>query len=229
MRLANASGVRTRSLLGVQRVPRTTFDLPAHFAKASRMADDPPRVRDLYRYNDSSNSMDLAATDRRFEQLLERRDRLIERSRFGLLALNGASIIGIISSFDKLKATAGMDPRFPMAFFVVGMILAIVSIYFETQFTNARSAHTFVHLSRLRTIRSTLDDSLNDEASQRLSDQLKAMSVISKREGSDITLDDDRDGLPNDFAFSQAALVTLNFAGGAWIGGVTAMIVDLFR
>jgi hypothetical protein len=52
----------------------------------------------------------------------------------------------------------------------------------------------------------------------------------SKRESiTRIHLDDAKDGLPNDFAFSPLALMTLNAAGAAWIGGVLAMLFALLR
>lgn len=78
------------------------------------------RVRDAFPYNDSSNAMEMATADRRFEQLIERRERLIERSRFGILALNGASVIGILSSYESLRLLAGAEPRFALAFFCGG-------------------------------------------------------------------------------------------------------------
>src|SRR5688572_3328054 len=103
------------------------------------MSDPSPRMRDAYRYDDSLNAMEVATADRRFEQLIERRERLIERSRFGALALNGASAIGILSSYQDLRTVVGIDPRAALVFFAVGMIMALVSILFETNFTGARA------------------------------------------------------------------------------------------
>lgn len=192
------------------------------------MNEQNPRLRDAYPYNDSFNAMEVATADRRFEQLIERRERLIERSRFGILALNGASAIGILSSYQGLQSQLGMDPRTALAFFAVGMILALVSIHFETIFVGNRAAHMFGHLSELRTIRATLDGHLTEQGEDSLQQQLGDMRERSERDSvTKIELDDSKDGLPNDFAYSPAALITLNFAGGAWIGGILAVWVAL--
>ena len=191
------------------------------------MSDPIPRLRDAYPGNDSFNAMELATADRRFEQLIERRERLIERSRFGVLALNGASTVGLISSYQGVKS-AGFEPSSALVFFAVGMILALLSIFFETLFVGARAAHMFGHLSSLRSIRATLDDRLTERGEKILAEQLQAMGERAERESiTKIELDDAKDGLPNDFAYSPLALVTLHSAAGAWIGGVLAMLLAL--
>lgn len=197
-------------------------------SKLGLMSDPTPRLRDAFPYNDSFNAMEVATADRRFEQLIERRERLIERSRFGILALNGASVIGVLSSYESLRALAGTEPRFALAFFVAGMVFALLSIHFETNFVGSRAAHMFGHLSRLRRIRSTLDDRLTNETADRLDEQLREIEVRSSRQSLAIKLDETKDGLPNDFAFSPLAMLSFNFAGGAWIGGVGLLLGALF-
>ncbi len=192
------------------------------------MTDPNPRLRDAYPYNDIFNAMELATADRRFEQLIERRESLIERSRFGILALNGASTIGILSSYQGLRSELGIDPRSALMLFAVGMILALLSIFFEINFVGSRAAHMFGHLSLLRRTRATLDDHLTERSEKRFEEQLKQLEERSERNSiTKIELDDSKDGLPNDFAYSPAALITLNFAAGAWVGGVLAMLFAL--
>lgn len=192
------------------------------------MSDPSPRVRDAYPYNDSFNAMEISTADRRFEQLVERRERLIERSRFGLLALNGASVIGILSNYQGMLSELGADLRYALVFFSVGMILALLSIFFETNFVGTRAAHMFGHLSLLRRIRATLDNHFTERSENSLHEQLKEIEARSDRESiTKIALDESKDGLPNDFAYSPAALVTLNCAGGAWIGGVLVILLAL--
>ena len=192
------------------------------------MSDANQRLRDAYPYNDSFNAMEVATADRRFEQLIERRERLIERSRFGILALNGASAIGILSTYQGLRSELGIDPRFALMFFAGGMISALLSIFFETNFVGSRAAQMFGHLSSLRRMRATLDDYLTEKSEKRFGEQLEVVEERSKRGPiTKIELDDSKDGLPSDFAYSPAALIALNFAGGAWISGVLAMLLAL--
>lgn len=192
------------------------------------MGDTHQRLRDAYPYNDSFNAMEVATADRRFEQLIERRERLIERSRFGILALNGASTIGILSTYRELRPEVGIDLRYALMFFAGGMILALLSIFFETNFVGHRAAQMFGYLSFLRRTRATLDDYLTEKTEKRLGEQLDEMEERSKRGSiTKIELDDSKDGLPSDFAYSPAALIALNFAGGAWIGGVLTMLLAL--
>ena len=105
------------------------------------------------------------------------------------------------------------------------MILALMSIYFETIFVGNRAAHMFGHLSSLRRIRATLDDHLTERSEAKFREQLKELEERSERGSiTKIELDDLKDGLPSDFAYSPVALTTLSFAGGAWIGGVLAIL-----
>ena len=192
------------------------------------MHDPNLRLRDAYPYNDSFNAMEVTTADRRFEQLIERRERLIERSRFGILALNGASTIGILSSYQGMRSELGFDPRSALVFFAVGMILALISIFVETNFVGTRAAHMFRHLSALRRIRATLDNHMTEHSEKIFGEQLKQLEERAARDSvTKIELDDSKDGLPNDFAYSPVALTTLIFAGGAWIGGVLAMLYAL--
>lgn len=194
------------------------------------MGDPNSRVRDKYPYNDSFNRMNLAIADRRFEHLIERRERFIERSRFGVLALNGASAIGILSSYHALRTDLSIDPRSALAFFAVGMILALLSILFDTNFLGHRAAQAYGHLSKLQRTRATLDSHLSEKNEQQLGEQLNEMSERSERTSvTKIQLDDSKDGLPNDFAYSRAALITLNFGAGAWIGGAASLLLALLR
>jgi hypothetical protein len=108
------------------------------------------------------------------------------------------------------------------------MMLALLSIFFETIFVGNRAAHMFGHLSLLRRMRATLDNHLTERSEELFSEQLKEVEERSARGSiTKIELDDSKDGLPNDFAYSPAALTTLNFAAGAWVGGVLAMLFAL--
>ena len=192
------------------------------------MSDANQRLRDAYPYNDSFNAMEVSTADRRFEQLIERRERLIERSRFGILALNGASTIGVLSTYREMRPELDIDPRFALMFFAGGMILALMSIFLETNFVGHRAAQMFGHLSSLRRMRATLDDYLTEKSEKRLGEQFEEIAERSKRGSiTKIELDDSKDGLPSDFAYSPAALIALNFAGGAWISGVLIMLLAL--
>jgi hypothetical protein len=193
------------------------------------MSDPKQRLRDVYPYNDSFNAMEVATADRRFEQLIERRERLIERSRFGVLALNGASAIGILSNYSDLRSAIGHEPQVALVFFASGMILGLFSIFTETSFVGYRAAQMFGHLSALRHLRATLDNHYNEQSERLFAEQLNELGERAKRETSGIKLDDTKDSLPNDFAYSPTALSTLNASGAAWMGGVIAMILGLLK
>lgn len=189
----------------------------------------PPLLKDQFRYNDSINAMELAAADRRFEQLIDRRERLIERSRFGILALNGASLIGVLSSYETLNAHLSVDVRMLLAFFTVGMIFALGSIFAETNSVGNRAAQSYAHLSHLRHMRATLDDKAIERNEQQFKAQLEELGVRSKRPMSVARkLDSDEPAIPNDFDYSPAALTSLYFAGGAWVGGAITVLAAAF-
>ena len=186
-------------------------------------------MKDAYPSSDSVNAMELASIDRRFEQLIERRERITERSRFGLLALNGASVAGVLSSFSTLTANLSLDPLWPLAFFTVGMIFTVASIFFETNFLGARASQAYGHLMHLRTVRAVLDDKLTDDNEQRHLALLQTHAERAKLgANAPHKIDIDEPTLPNDFAYSPAALTTLNFGGSAWIGGALIILFSAF-
>lgn len=174
------------------------------------------------------NAMEVATADRRFEQLIERREHLIERSRFGVLAINGASTIGILSIYQQLQSALNVDPRYALILFAIGMISAFLSIFFETNFLAHRTAEMFGYLSALRNIRATLDDRSSESSEERLREQLNALAIRAKHSSiTKIDLDNENGTMPNDFAFSPWALICLNFSAGAWISGVLAVVASM--
>lgn len=60
-----------------------------------------PALREIYRAGATMADEELGITTRRYEQLVDRRDKLRERTRFGLLALNAASLAALLSGFGS--------------------------------------------------------------------------------------------------------------------------------
>lgn len=194
----------------------------------NRMDERPILMRDVYRYSDTINANELATADRRFEQLIERKERLVEQSRFGVLALNGASAAGILAEYEGVQRATGENPAIALAFFVVGMILSLLSILAETIFVGARAAEMFGHLSALRHMRGTLDERYTEKNEQSLGEQLRVMQDrLARTSPNKIELEVENAGFPSDFSYSPVALSTLNFAGGAWIGGAVLLLFAL--
>lgn len=193
------------------------------------MTDETKRLGEVHTYSDTLNALELATADRRFEQLLERRDRLVERSRFGILALNGASIVGVLSNVERLQKAFGLDITLSLSLFAGGMILAVMSIFFETNFVGARAAQMSGHLSMLRDMRATLDSEYSIENEDRLLEHSEAVkSRLERISATKIDLDFEKQAFPNDFSFSLWALITLNFGAGMWLAGILTFISEFY-
>jgi len=146
----------------------------------------------------------------RFEYLVARRDQLLDRLRFGILALNGASLVALISALGGDGAAAtwiGLNPpraKESAAAFVVGTIFAVVSIMIDANIYRTEAGDAEVRRSTLSRLTALYEAPMSKENYDRAG---AAMSDYHKLP-------------PVDFQFSKWAIMLLNASGGAWLFGV---------
>ena len=151
---------------------------------------------------------DLAAA--RFSYLVERRDQLHEKLRMGILALNGASLIGLLSALGgegKAASWLGFtseNAKYSVAFFAGGIIAAGISAIVQANlFTNeAGDANTRrSQASWLASFHAAEASEANWNKLESLAEEFGKAPIV-------------------DFQYSLAAIILQNLAGGAWLAGI---------
>lgn len=174
-------------------------------------------VKDAQRFLASTTASRLHAAQNRYDYLIERRDRMNDRVRTGLILLNSASLLGVLTALGtELIATAEFgidvaDLAFSASCFITGSILAAAALMWETWTVAPQAAKQFDRLSRLENLQGTLDLELSGNS---LDDCRKRMNEVHALP-------------PEDFAFSHLANWLGNFAAGAWLAGMSLPLIRI--
>lgn len=168
---------------------------------------DLPALRDIYRYSASMADEELALTTRRYEQTLERRDKLRERIRFGLLALNATSLAAVFGSLGSKWVTkfgiTDSDIAQTMTLFIIGLMAGASAIWWSGITATKDAANDFENLLEVRARKAEYDAAATVEAEQKLLSRTLPESKI-----------------PPDYRWSKIDNILTNFAGGFWLYAV---------
>jgi|GEM_PF-3962013 len=172
---------------------------------------EPFLAKDLYRFNSKFNELELDEAEARYQHLLERKERLTERTTFGLLALNSGSIVAGFTAIGspEFMAAVGISAStiaFSIAAFLVGMMLALAAIQFDSNKLTQVSGVQFVRVSHLRILASLLSSELSPDNENELAKAIKKLDEVQQA----------------DFDVSHFAIAMLHFSGGAWLAGALA-------
>lgn len=160
--------------------------------------------------NAASFSTQHELATKRFEYLIARRDQMQEKLQFGTLALNGGSLIGLITALSGEGSAAkwlGFDASsapISAAAFVVGVVLCRLSLNIEHNRQSIEAGNAFARQS---------------EASM--------LSALYKAPASKFVMEKIRDVMKRyhdlplvDFDYSVVSITLKNFAGAAWVVGI---------
>lgn len=196
-------------------------EAPDDAIESRRKAAALPTLREVYRYNASQADAAAALAVRRYEALLEQRDRLTERMRFGVLSLNAASLIALAALIgDKAKlAQLGLSPKIVVVsavFFVVGSVMSAIAIRMAAIHMTTQAPVASQRVLDSRALVALVDSSCSMQAEE---DFQKALAART-------------DKVDPDYAWSFAVINVTSWAEGCWLGGVSAilgsMIIGLF-
>jgi hypothetical protein len=178
---------------------------------------DRPTMRDLYGYNAKMAEDELAFAARRYEYILERRDRISERLRFGSLALNAASIVAIVTALSsaaqplgKLGVTAGATICVCIAF-LIGMILAGTAVW--AGFTHAIdvTSDELKHVQGLRHTNALFEHCWTKNIEVAIGEELGERKAV----------------VTADYRYSSAEMALVQWSSLFWLGGVATLAVSL--
>ena len=151
---------------------------------------------------------DLAAA--RFSYLVERRDQLQEKLRMGVLALNGASLIGLLSALGGEGQAAiwlgftSENAKYSAASLAGLLIAAGISAIVQSNLFTKEAGDANTRRSQaswLTSFHAAEATEANWDKLELLADEFGNAPIV-------------------DFQYSLAAIILQNLAGGAWLAGI---------
>jgi len=175
-----------------------------------------PLIREMFRHANSLSENSLTAAEARYDYLIERRDRSNDRIRTGLIILNSASLLGVLTALgtDAIAAERfgiGItDLALSASTFILGTMLAATAVMIESWRLPSEAALQFDRLTREKLLRASLDVHLDEKGVTYFEERLASLHELP----------------PKDFEFSRTANWLTNVAGGVWLAG---MAIPLYR
>lgn len=169
-----------------------------------------PRVADVSPVNSATFAADAELNRSRFEYLAERRDQLLDKLRFGFLALNGASLLALISALGgdgHAAAWIGINPpraRWCAAAWVLGVVLAGVSSWLEGERYRAEASDAFRRQVAARHLASLHNGLANQDTLLKIEEAMKEYFELPLV----------------DFQYSGLAIALQNASGAIWLAGI---------
>ncbi len=178
-------------------------------------SDSAGAIRALDPANGFNAAAEHAFARARYEYLITRRDQMYDRLRFGAMALNGATLAGLMAAMGgdgKGAAWVGLTSRVAVwsaAAFVLGLACAGIAALIASNKYTTESGDAFVRYMTAKRLAATYEASDWDSAGTAMDDHHKSPLV--------------------DFQYSMAAIAFQNAAYGCWLGGICLpFIVKLF-
>ena len=171
----------------------------------------PALVRDLQRYVDSVAKSQLPVAQAHYAYLLERKDRSNDRIRTGLIVINSASLLGVLTALGTEAISSQQfgigigDLAFSASAFILGTMLAAAAVMVDSWRLPEEAAVQYDRVSRQENLRAALDTELNEDNLVNFRLRMEDVHALPQK----------------DFEYSPIATVLTNFAGGAWLAGTT--------
>jgi len=166
-----------------------------------------PALREIYRANATFADEEFSRTTRRYEQSVERRDKLRERTRFGLLALNAASFVALLSSLGSQWVTKlpidEADIAQIMLCFLVGLMARAIAIWWSGITATRDAVSDFENLLEVLQRKAEYDGAATADAEEKLVNRPAPEWKI-----------------PPDYRWSKIDNLLTNLAGATWLSAV---------
>lgn len=170
-----------------------------------------PTIGEVQRYVAHFNELEHDEASHRYDELLDRRDKLAERMVFGSLALNGASVFGLLSVWDKLVLIGFAPDQIAgsAAMFVIGIACAGFSVTFQHSSLTVNAGRQYARMSFLRRIKAQMATEYTEANANALDQHMRELVEHS----------------PRDFDDSHIAMWLRGISGGAWLGAMTYLLM----
>lgn len=176
------------------------------------------RIRDADPVNARIQDIDVAFAERRYEYLIAKRDQLQDRLRTGSLALNGGSLVALMTMLGNEGKVAGWiglnahNSSVSAACFALGVLLAGISIAAADRVCTAESSKAFVRYMTVRRLAATY------EASQSPGGWKSSQEALEEASKAPLI----------DFEYSHLSIFSQNLSGGSWFVGIAVPLAASF-
>ncbi|WP_294211328.1 hypothetical protein [uncultured Sphingomonas sp.] len=161
----------------------------------------------------------IAAADQnfsraRYEYLVTRRDQMQDRLRFGAMALNGASLAGLMAAMGgdgKAASWAGLSGTVALwsaTAFILGITCAGVAALIASNKYTTESGDAFKRYMTAKRLAATYEGGDWDQASGAMEEHHESPLV--------------------DFQYSTASIALQNAAHGCWLAGICLPVLTKF-
>ncbi len=168
------------------------------------------KLKDDLSVNLAMHQFELEAAEAELQYFLRRRDETSDKIRFGLIALNGASIIALLSALGGGGTAANwlgfndQNALWSALLFVIGLASAGHSINTQQNLSTKESGDASARAQTLRRLVSLYEE---EKTHERLENYSKTLAQFH--------------GLPlTGFQFSHRAILAQHVSGGAWLAGI---------
>ena len=176
-----------------------------------------PLMQEIYGYNASIEKEEFAVATRRYEYALDRREKVLDRTRFGALAINGATLLAVLGAFGnsgQILHQFGVSDtalKSTIVILTIGMALSALAIWWIAIFHTQIAAKDFEHLSkschRNALMQARATDDIQDQFSR---------ALIEKSHNTD-------------FSYSKLDHLLINASGSCWLTAIVSLAIPLIR
>lgn len=180
------------------------------------MSDKPETIGDAHPFNRVQAEYELEFDTRRFEYLVQRRDTLLDKIRFGALTLNGASLVGLLAALSgngQAAAWLGFNAQIAAwsgALFAGGVLAAGLSIILEARRCTEETGRAVVRRHAASSYRAAFAQRLTpaaEETTERLMKEHHNSPLV-------------------DFGYSKAATWAQSTSTACWLTGIVLPIAN---
>lgn len=168
------------------------------------------KLKDNLVVNLAMHQFDLAAAENELQYFIRRRDEANEKLRFGLVGLNGASLVALLSALGGRGSAAtwlGFTPQnalFSALLFVAGLMLAGYSINTQQNLSTTESGDASARVQTLRRLVALYEQDNTQANNDRYGETLAEYHKLPL----------------TGFQFSSWAITAQHFSGGVWLAGI---------
>ena len=159
--------------------------------------------------------------EKRYEYAIEQRDRLQERTRFGAITLNAASLLTIGSAVKSsaLATQTELVPKAlagPAAIFALGLAAGALSIWVNGNHLTIRAGEAAAANSKAAGRRALFDSKISEHAEAQIATSLDEATKEASQP-------------PPDFTYSAAAMQFANLSAALWLTGLGWTILKMLN
>ena len=168
------------------------------------------KLSDISPVNLAMHQFEQRAAEDELRYLMQRRDAQNDKIRFGLIALNGGSLLALIGALGGNGTAAswlGFTPQNALissASFGLGLILSGIAVVCQQNLFVTEAGDASARVQVLRRLVALYDQQATPENHDRLGEAMKEFHDLSL----------------TGFQFSYSSIVSQNFSAGAWVMGI---------